>query len=75
LVEGLPKLKIERDKICEACQRRKQTKVFFKTKNCVSTERLLELLRMDPFGPLRTMILGGNFYALVIVDDYSKFTW
>jgi len=29
---------------------------------------------MDLFGPSRTMSLGGNYYALVIVDDYSRFT-
>ena len=30
---------------------------------------------MDLFGPSRTMSFGGNYYALVIVDDYSRFTW
>jgi len=27
------------------------------------------------FGPLRTISLGGNYYALVIVDDFSRYTW
>ena len=35
----------------------------------------LELLHMDLFGPSRTMSLGENYYALVIVDDYSRYTW
>jgi len=30
LVVGLPKLKCERDRLCEACQKGKQTKSFFK---------------------------------------------
>ena len=30
---------------------------------------------MDLFGPSRTMSFGGNYYALVIVGDYSRFTW
>ena len=30
---------------------------------------------MDLFGPSRTMSFGGNYYALVIFDDYSRFTW
>ena len=30
---------------------------------------------MDLFGPTRIASLGGMKYALVIVDDYSRFTW
>jgi len=30
---------------------------------------------MDLFGPSRTMSFGGNYYALVIVDDYYRYTW
>ena len=30
---------------------------------------------MDLFGSFRTRSLGGNYYALVLVDDYSRFTW
>ena len=42
---------------------------------CDTTSKPLELLHIDLFGPLRTMRLGGNYYSLVIVDDYSRFTW
>jgi len=75
LVIGLPKLKFERGKLCETCQKGKQTKSTFKPLNVISTSRPLELLHMDLFGPSRTMSLGGNYYGLVIVDDYSRFTW
>jgi len=30
---------------------------------------------MDLFGPSRVASLAGNLYALVVVDDYSRFTW
>jgi len=50
-------------------------KSSFKIKNVVSSLKPLELLHMDLFGPSRTMSLGGNYYALVIVDDFSRFTW
>ena len=53
----------------------KQTKNTFKPKNLVSTTRPLELLRMNLFGPNRTTSLGGKRYRLVIIDDYSRFTW
>jgi len=75
LLIGLPKLKFEKDHICEACQKGKQVKNSFKLKNVVSSSRPLELLHMDLFGPSRTMSLGGNYYALVIVDDFSRYTW
>jgi len=75
LVIGLPKLKFEKDHICEAGQKGKKTKHSFKLKNVVSTSKPFELLHMDLFGPSRTMSLGGNYYAFVIVDDFSRFTW
>jgi len=71
----LPKLKFEKDRLCKACQKSKQTKSTFKPLNVISTSRPLQLLHMDLFGPSRTMSLGGNYYGLVIVDDYSQFTW
>ena len=61
--------------MCEACQKGKQTKVSFKPKNVVSTERPLEMLHMDLISPSRTMSLGGNLHALLIVDDFSRCTW
>ena len=74
-VIGLPKLKFEKDHISEACQKGKQIKNSFKPKNVVSSSKPLELLHMDLFGPSKTMSLGGNYYALVIVDDFSRYTW
>jgi len=47
----------------------------FKIKNVVSSLKPLELPHMEFFGPSGTMSLGGNYYALVIVDDFSRFTW
>jgi len=61
--------------LCEACQKGKQAKSTFKLLNVISTLRRLELLHMDLFDPSKTMSLGGNYYGLVIVDDYSRFTW
>jgi len=47
----------------------------FKIKNVVSSLKPLELIHMDLFGPSRTMSLGGNHYTIVIVDDFSRYTW
>jgi transposase InsO family protein len=41
----------------------------------MTTTRPLEMLHMDLFGPIIYISIGGNKYVLVIVDDYSCFTW
>jgi transposase InsO family protein len=41
----------------------------------MSTSRSLELLHMDLFGPTTYRSIGGNSYGLVVVDDYSRYTW
>ncbi|OAY43379.2 hypothetical protein MANES_08G063666v8 [Manihot esculenta] len=75
LVDGLPKIKYEKDKVCDACQMGKQVKSSFKAINKVISSRTLQLLHMDLFGPTRVASLGGMHYGFVIVDDYSRYTW
>jgi transposase InsO family protein len=41
----------------------------------MTTERSLELLHMDLFGPVAYISISGSKYCLVIVDGYSRFTW
>jgi hypothetical protein len=41
----------------------------------MTTERPLELHRMDLFSLLAYISIDGSRYCLVIVDDYSRFTW
>ncbi|GJY35881.1 retrovirus-related pol polyprotein from transposon TNT 1-94 [Tanacetum coccineum] len=74
LVRNLPKLNFEKH-FCDACNVGKQVHESHKAKNMVSTSKCLELLHMDLFGPSAVQSYGGNFYTLVIVDDYSRYTW
>jgi hypothetical protein len=41
----------------------------------VMTERPTELLHMDLVGPARVRSVGGKWYVLVGVDDYSLYAW
>jgi transposase InsO family protein len=41
----------------------------------MTTSRPLELLHMDLFGLVAYLSIGGSKYGLVIVDDFSRFTW
>jgi len=75
LVVGLPSIKYDDDKVCDACVREKQVMTSFKSKNCVSTSRPLKLLHVDMCGPMRITSRGGKRYVFVIVNDYSCFTW
>jgi hypothetical protein len=39
------------------------------------TKELGELLRMDTVGPARVRSDGGKWYILVIMDDFSLYSW
>ncbi|GJU34106.1 integrase, catalytic region, zinc finger, CCHC-type containing protein [Tanacetum coccineum] len=75
LVNGLPKFKYEKDHFCSACERGKSKKAFHPSKLVPSDHSKLELLHMDICGPMRVSSINGNKYILVIVDDYSRYTW
>jgi hypothetical protein len=72
---GLTNVHFEKDMICSACQAGKQVGVNHPHKNSMMTKRSLELLHMDLFGLIAYISIGGSKYCLVIVDDYSRFTW
>ncbi|GJU71905.1 retrovirus-related pol polyprotein from transposon TNT 1-94 [Tanacetum coccineum] len=74
LVRNLPKLKFDYTFVY-ACQIGSKSHASHKAKNIVSTTRCLELLHMDLFGLSVVRSYGGNRYTLVIVDDYSRYTW
>jgi len=61
--------------LCETCEKGKQIKNLFTSKNIVSTSRPLQLLHLDLFGPTRTVSTSGKRYGPVIVDDFSRWTW
>nr|GFA61298.1 hypothetical protein [Tanacetum cinerariifolium] len=75
LVRGLPKLKFEKDHLCSACAMGKSTKKTHKPKSEDTNKEKLYLLHMDLCGPMRIESINRNKYILVIVDDYSRFTW
>ncbi|GKF65693.1 retrovirus-related pol polyprotein from transposon TNT 1-94, partial [Tanacetum coccineum] len=75
LVRGLPKLKFKKDHLCSACAMGKSKKKPHKPKSQDINQEKLYLLNMDLCGPMRVASVNGNKYILVIVDDYSRFTW
>ncbi|GJT31556.1 retrovirus-related pol polyprotein from transposon TNT 1-94 [Tanacetum coccineum] len=75
LVRGLPKLKFEKDHLCLACAMGKSKKQSHKPKSDDTNQEKLYILHMDLCGPIRVASTNGKKYILVIVDDYSRFTW
>ena len=74
-VIGLPKFgKVEKN-VCGPCQLGKQTKSSHPKVNIVTTSRPLELLHVDLMGPTRIESMGGKRYIMVVVDDFSRYSW
>lgn len=61
LLVGLPKINLEIDKVCDACQMGKQTK------NQISACRPLELFHMNVFVPPDHVVYVER-YTIVIID-------
>ncbi|GJR31611.1 retrovirus-related pol polyprotein from transposon TNT 1-94 [Tanacetum coccineum] len=75
LVRGLPRHKFEKDHLCSACAMGKSKKQSHRPKSEDTNQDKLYLLHMDLCGPMRVASVNGKKYILVIVYDYSRFTW
>nr|GEU75809.1 retrovirus-related Pol polyprotein from transposon TNT 1-94 [Tanacetum cinerariifolium] len=75
LVCALPKLKFEKGYLCSACAMRKSKKQSHKPKSEDTNQEKLYLLHIDLCGPISVASVNGKKYILVILDDYSQFTW
>ena len=74
-IRGLPDLKIVEGSICGECQIGKQTRMSHPRLEHQVTSKVLELLHMDLMGPMQVESIDGKMYVLVVVDDFSRFTW
>ena len=61
--------------VCRLCQLGKQTKAKHPGTQTSATSRPLELLHLDLMGPTRTESLGGKRYIMVVVDNFTRYTW
>ncbi|GJT98517.1 retrovirus-related pol polyprotein from transposon TNT 1-94 [Tanacetum coccineum] len=75
LVRGLPRLKFEKYHLCSACQLGKSKKHTHTPKIENANLEVPNTLHMDLCGPMLVQTINGKKYILVIVDDYSRFTW
>nr|GEX56641.1 hypothetical protein [Tanacetum cinerariifolium] len=75
VVIGLPKLKYIKDQLCSSCEVSKAKRSSFKTKTVLSSKGRLNFLHMDLCGPMRVASINGKKYILVIIHEYSIYTW
>nr|GEY11026.1 retrovirus-related Pol polyprotein from transposon TNT 1-94 [Tanacetum cinerariifolium] len=75
LVQGLPKMKFKKDHLCSACEQGKIHRKHHKSKTAFTSNKSFYLLHMDLCGPMRIESINGKRYVLVVVDDYSRYTW
>jgi hypothetical protein len=66
-------LKFESDLVCAPCRHGKMIAASHSPVNTVMTEHTEQLFHMDTVGPSRVRSMGGKWYVLVIVDDYSRY--
>jgi hypothetical protein len=74
LLRGLPSLKFESDLVCAPCRYSKMIAASHSPVNTMMTKHPGQLLHMDTIGPSRVRSMGGKWYVLVIVDDYSRYS-
>nr|GEY46979.1 hypothetical protein [Tanacetum cinerariifolium] len=75
LVSGLPKFKYHKEHLCSSCEQGKSKRASHPPKLVPNSRQSLHLLYMDLCGPMRIDSINGKRYVLVIVDDYSHYTW
>nr|GEZ54425.1 retrovirus-related Pol polyprotein from transposon TNT 1-94 [Tanacetum cinerariifolium] len=75
LVIGLPSIVYSKDKPCSLCEKGKHHRSSFKTKQTSSIKKSLHLLHMDIFGPVTPRSINHVKYTLIVVDEYSRYTW
>ncbi|GJS57332.1 retrovirus-related pol polyprotein from transposon TNT 1-94 [Tanacetum coccineum] len=75
LVSGLPKFKYAKEHLCPSCEQGKSKRASHPPKPVLNSKQRLHLLNMDLCGPMRVASINGKRCILVIVDDYSRYTW
>jgi hypothetical protein len=74
MVIGLPELEVQHQ-VCESCVLGNHHREVFPSAATFRAKSPLELVHTDLCGPMQTDSIGGSFYVLTFIDDYSRMTW
>jgi hypothetical protein len=75
LLQGLPLLKFESNLVCYPYHHSMMIAASHSPVNTMMTEQPGQLLHMDTIGPSRVRSMDNKWYVLIIVDDYSRYSW
>nr|GEW06977.1 hypothetical protein [Tanacetum cinerariifolium] len=73
--DRLPKFKYNKEHLCPSCEQGKSKRASHPPKPVPNSRQRLHLFHIDLCGPMRIASINGKRYVLVIVDDYSRYTW
>jgi transposase InsO family protein len=68
-------LKFESDLVCAPCCYGNMIAASHSPITTLMTKHPGQLLYMDTVGPSRIHSMGDKWYVLVVVDDYSRYSW
>nr|GEX22021.1 hypothetical protein [Tanacetum cinerariifolium] len=71
----LPKFKYHKEHLFPSCELGKSKRASYPPKPVPNSRQRLHLRHMDLCGPMRIASINGKRNVLVIVDDYSRYTW
>nr|GEX73228.1 integrase, catalytic region, zinc finger, CCHC-type, peptidase aspartic, catalytic [Tanacetum cinerariifolium] len=74
-VAGLPKFKYHKEHLCPSCEQGKSKRAYHPPKPVPNSRQRLHLFHMNLCGLMRIASINGKRYVLVIVNDYSRYTW
>nr|GEU49825.1 Gag-Pol polyprotein [Tanacetum cinerariifolium] len=75
LVSGLLKFKYHKEHLCPSCEQGKRKRASQPPKPVLNSRQRVHLLHRDLCGPMIISSINGKRYVLVIMDDYSHYTW
>ena len=73
-MRGLPQMEFYKEGLCGECEKGKSKKASHRSKDMTNIFEPLQLIHMDLIVPVNVMSMSRKRYALVMVDDYSKYT-
>ncbi|KAJ9561261.1 hypothetical protein OSB04_006421 [Centaurea solstitialis] len=75
LVKGLPETRLSKNTLCPACEKGKMKRSSHPPRIDTNSKSPLDMIHMDLCGPMRVESLARKKYMLVLVDEFSRFTW